>query len=341
MSMKPRQREKLLAILNLLLKESDEQHPLSAALIAELLEQQGIPCERKAVYDNVETLQKMGYDVVLQKGRGGGYYLGERDFQLAELKLLVDAVQASKFITAQKSRELIEKLSAQASRHQAASLQRQVYVAGKTKTENERIYYTIDSIHEAIAEDHKLSFRYFDYDINRNKVYRHGGERYLVSPFAMIWDDENYYLLAYSDKDEELRHYRVDKMEALTLLEENRSGRSAFRGEDLTAYTDRRFGMFHGEEEEITLLCENWMARVLIDRFGDEVTMIPCDKDLFLAKMRVVVSDPFYGWLFGLGGAAVVLRPESVRKGMKRRLNEMIRKYRASYDVVLPDDMEL
>lgn len=328
MAMKPRQREKLLAILLLLQKESDETHPISASVIAERLEQSGIPCERKAVYDNMDALQQMGYDVVLQPGRGGGFYLGERDFQLAELKLLVDAVQASKFITTQKSLELIQKLSAQASCHQAASLQRQLYVAGKTKTENERIYYTIDAIHEAIAQDVKLSFLYFDYDRTRTKVYRHGGQAYLVSPYALIWDDENYYLLAYSDRDEELRHYRVDKMESLSLLEENRDGRAEIRGEDLTSYTDRRFGMFHGEEEEVTLRCENWMARVLIDRFGDNVTLIPDREASFLAKISVVVSDPFYGWLFGLGGAAVVLEPENVRKEMKRKLNEMVRKYR-------------
>lgn len=329
MSMKPKQREKLLVMLNLLRQESDEEHPVSAERMIQLLAEQGIPCERKAIYENMSTLQGMGYDVVVRPGRNGGFYLGEREFQMAELKLLVDAVQASKFITVQKSRDLIRKLSGQASRHQAVSLQRQVYVAGKTKTINERIYYNIDAIHEAIAQSCKLSFRYFEYDRERNRVYRHGGEAYIVSPYALIRDDENYYLYAYSDRDQELRSYRVDRMTDIEkLAEEGLSGRSAFRTEDMTAFTDRRFGMFNGEEADVTLRCQNWVARVLIDRFGDGVTMIPEDDDTFLAKVRVVVSDQFFGWLFGLGGGAVVLEPENVRKSMKKKLREMGRAYR-------------
>lgn len=329
MSMKPKQRERLLAILNLLRQESDEEHLISADQMVKLLAERGIPCERKAIYDNMSALQGMGYDVVMRHGRNGGYYLGEREFQMAELKLLVDAVQASKFITVQKSRELIRKLSGQASRHQASSLQRQVYVAGKTKTINERIYYNIDAIHEAIAQGCKLSFRYFEYDRERKRVYRHGGAAYIVSPYALIRDDENYYLYAYSDRDQELRSYRVDRMTDIEkLTREGLSGRAAFRTEDMTAFTDRRFGMFNGEEEDVTLRCENWVARVLIDRFGDGVTMMAETEDTFLAKVRVVVSDQFYGWLFGLGGGAVVLEPENVRKNMKKKLREMGRAYR-------------
>lgn len=328
MAMKPRQRERLLAIYNILWEESDETHPISAQFIVEKLESQGIPCERKAVYDNMSVLQSMGYDVVLQAGRGGGFYLGERDFQLPELKLLVDAVQASKFISVQKSHALIGKLIRQASRHQAASLQRQVYVAGKTKTDNERVYYHIDAIHEAIAADCKLTFRYFEYNRERKKVYRHGGETYTISPYALIRDDENYYLYAYSDRDEEFRSYRVDRMSDVTKHpEEARSGRAALRSEDMTAFTDRRFGMFNGEEMEVRLQCKNWVARVLIDRFGDGVTMIPKDDETFLAVVRVVVSDQFYGWLFGLGGGAVIVEPESARTAMKKMLNEMRKAY--------------
>ena len=241
--------------------------------------------------------------------------------------------------------ELIEKLVRQASDYQASSLQRQVYVAGKARSVNERVYYTIDAIYEAIAQDRQVSFLYFDYDPERQKVYRRGGEAYVVSPFALIRDNDNYYLVACettetSEKPEKsenpeknadqaprLRHYRVDKMERLTVLEKPRQGRKAFEAVDPGSYVDRHFGMFQGEEEEVVLRCKREMARVLIDRFGDDVQIIPDGENSVRAMVKVVVSPQFFGWVFGLEGAVEVLEPDSVRHKMRQSLRDMLGVY--------------
>lgn len=325
MPKRPNQQGKLLVLLDILRQETDEEHPLSVPALLEQLEQRGVTAERKSVYDGLHTLQDQGYDVVLQRGKG--YYLGEREFQLAELKLLVDAVQASKFITVGKSRELIEKLSRGASRYQARSLQRQVIVTGKARSVNERIYYTIDAIYEAIARNRQITFRYFDYDQHREKRYRRGGERYAVSPFALLRDNDNYYLVAYNAGAERLRHYRTDKMDGIALAEEPRQGQALFAREDPSRYAERHFGMFRGEEEEVVLRCQSWTAHVLIDRFGDDVLMLPDGEGTFRAVVRVVVSPQFFGWLFGLEGGAVILEPEHVRHRMKQALRGQLEEY--------------
>ena len=317
------QRGRVLVLLDILRRRTDEDHPLSVPQLVEEMSQRGVNIERKSVYEAVTTLQEQGYDVVLQRGKG--YYLGERAFQLAELKLLVDAVQASKFITVHKSRELIEKLTRQTSDYQAGTLQRQVYVAGKARSVNERVYYTIDAIYEAITQDRQVGFLYFDYDANRNKVYRRGGAEYVVSPFALIRDNDNYYLVAC--EGEQLRHYRVDKMEGISLREELRQGRKLFERADPGSYVDRHFGMFRGEAEEVTLRCRKDMARVLIDRFGDDVQLVPDREDSLRAVVHVVVSPQFFGWIFGLEGAVEVLGPEVVRAKMRHALREQLRGY--------------
>lgn len=325
MPKQPNQRGKLLVLLDILWRETDEEHLLSVPEIVEKLGARGVPAERKSVYEGIATLQDLGYDVVLERGRG--YYLGERDFQLAELKLLADAVQASKFITVQKSQELVAKLSRQGSDYQARSLQRQVYVAGKARSVNERIYYSIDAIYEAIGRNRQIRFRYFDYDRNRQKVYRRNGDFYVVSPYALVRDNDNYYLVAYEEASAKLRHYRADKLDRLEVLDVPRLGREVFEAEDPGRYADRHFGMFSGEEQEVVLRCEKWMAHVLIDRFGDNVIMIPGSDDTFRAVIRVVVSPQFFGWLFGLGSGAVILEPDSVRFQMQQELKRMLELY--------------
>lgn len=322
----PKQREKILVLLDILRKETDENHPMSVPTMVERLGEKGIVTERKSVYDSIAAIQGLGYDIVLQRGRG--YYMGEREFQLAELKLLADAVQASKFITPQKSAELIDKLSASASVYEARSLQRQVYVAGKAKSVNERIYYTIDAIYEAIAQNRQVSFRYFDYDRSRVKVFRKDGRSYQVSPFALIRDNDNYYLVAYEGKSAELRHYRVDKMDRLQVIREaERQGLEVFVKENPGRYADRHFGMFRGEEQEVVMRCTNRMAHVLIDRFGDDVAMIPEEGDTFRAVVRVVISPQFFGWLFGLEDSVTLLEPEHVRTQMREHLEKVLKNY--------------
>ncbi|MCD8145926.1 MAG: WYL domain-containing transcriptional regulator [Clostridiales bacterium] len=319
------QKGKLLMLLQIFAQETDEQHPLSVPALLERLADAGIQAERKSVYEDIHTLQRYGYDIVLHRGRG--YYLGERDFQLAELKLLVDAVQASKFITPQKSQALIDKLARQTSRYQARTLQRQVYVAGKAKSANERVYYTIDAIYEAIGQNKQVSFRYFDLNQRREKVYRKGGAVYIVSPYALVRDNDNYYLVAYDKTSGRLRHYRVDKMDRIAVRKEARLGREVYEAEDPARYTDIHFGMFQGEEKEVVLRCQDWTAHVLIDRFGDNLEMYPDDGPTFRAVVRVVVSPQFFGWLFGLNGGAVVLAPEPVRFQMEQMLTAQLEQY--------------
>ena len=319
------QRGKLLALLDILRRETDEEHLLNVPMLLKKLDAQGVQMERKSVYESIATLQDYGYDVELQRGKG--YYLAEREFQLAELKLLVDAVQASKFITVQKSQQLIEKLARQASDYQARSLQRQVYVAGKARSANERVYYSIDAIYEAIAGNRQIQFRYFDYDQNRRMVLRRNGAFYTVSPYSLIRDNDNYYLVAYDPQSGQLRHYRVDKMDRLELLDEVRQGREVFERSDPARYADRHFGMFRGEEEQVVLRCKSWLAHVLIDRFGDDVQMIPDEGDSFRAVVKVVVSPQFFGWLFGLEGGAEVLEPDYVRHRMQTELKKALAQY--------------
>ena len=223
------QKLKLLYLLKILSEETDEQHYMNARELIARLGQYGIRAERKSVYDDLERLQEFGYDIIHTKtGEGSGYYLGGREFELAELKLLVDVVQASRFITLKKSRQLIHKLERLAGRNEAACLQRQVYVAGRVKTENESIYYNVDSIHNAITENKKIMFQYFQWNLKKEMELRHNGEMYHISPWGLSWNDENYYLVGYDSEDQMIKHYRVDKMLKIRMSDEPREGKKYF-----------------------------------------------------------------------------------------------------------------
>ncbi len=238
------QKLKLLYLMKILLEQTDEDHGLTIAQLAQKLEEWGVSAERKSLYDDLETLQVYGLDVISPQGRGS-YGVGSRLFEVAELKLLVDAVQSSRFITAKKSRELIGKVESLASVYQAQTLQRQVYVANRIKTMNESIYYNIDALHQAIAQGKQISFRYFQWPVPP------GGERYQVSPWALTWDDENYYLVAYDTPEQKIKHFRVDKMEGIRLEKEKRDGAEQFQKFDMAVYFRQVFGMYGGEEAQV------------------------------------------------------------------------------------------
>jgi predicted DNA-binding transcriptional regulator YafY len=320
------QRGKLLALYRILWQETDENHPLTAGQLQTRLERYGIFAERKSLYDAIETLIEMGVEILHQHNRG--YYLAERTFQLAELKLLVDAVQASKFITPSKSRALIAKLEGQASVHQAQALQRQVYVTGRAMGMNEAVLYAIDTIHAAITQNRQITFQYFDYNVAKEKVLRHGGKRYRVSPFLLLRSSDFYYLIAYEEENQSLRHYRVDKMLHLRQEMEPRLGEEDFRTFDVERYADTHFSMFSGQRRQVRLLCENWVSSIMIDRFGEEISMVPEDSDHFSLSVGVAVSPQFYGWVFGLGTGVVIAGPEEVRQGMRDYLEQQ----RAAYE---------
>ena len=288
--------------------------------------------ERKSIYNDMAQLIDFGYDIIQKDNRtGGGYYLASRDFELAELKLLVDAVQSSRFVTQKKSRELIGKLEKLTSKHDGSKLQRQVYVAGRVKTGNESIFYHVDTIHRAIFENRKIRFVSLDYDVKKRLVPRKGGLEYIISPWSLIWKEENYYLLGYDDKDEMMKHYRVDKMDAVEMAEENRDGAEAFEIIDLAQYTNKAFGMYSGEDEIVTLSFQRSLLGVVIDRFGTDIS-IREDGEMLRARVRVLVSGQFFGWLCGIGGGITIAGPEKVREEYKKRLLDLAMDYREKED---------
>lgn len=322
------QRLRILYLLNILLKKTDDCHGLTMQEIRDELDNYGISAERKTIYADLEALQHYGVDIIGARQDNTYYYhVGGREFELAELKLLVDSVQAAKFITEKKSRQLIKKIEGLASEYEGQQLQRQVYVTGRIKANNESIYYNVDKIHEAISHNSKIRFQYFQWNVKKQQELRHNGKSYCISPWALSWDDENYYLIGYDQEVREVRHYRVDKMLELEVLREKREGGECFRKFDITEYSKKIFGMFDGEEELVTLRFENTLAGVVIDRFGREITFFSFDKDHFEINVKVAVSRQFLGWLIALGDGVEVTSPESVIERVRRIGEEIRRKY--------------
>lgn len=318
------QKLKLLYIIKLLSESTDENHPASTADIIAYLDANGIHSERKSIYDDIAKLVDFGYDIIQVHSRlGGGYYMAGRDFELAELKLLVDAVQSSRFITTRKSRSLIKKLELLAGRHDAGKLQRQVYVAGRIKTENESIYYSIDGIHRAIQENKQISFQYLDWNLKKELEPREREQR-KVSPWALIWKEENYYLAAYDSVDRIMKHYRVDKMGQVKMLKEAREGMEQFSKTDPAVYSNQTFGMFAGEEETVTLQFPNKLIGVVLDRFGRDIDIRPMTDRIFRIRVKVAVSGQFFGWLAGIGREAVVISPAAVREQYQDWLSDIV-----------------
>lgn len=318
------QKLKLLYIVQMLLKHTDEDHVLGTQEIIDKLAEYDIRAERKSIYDDMMRLADFGFDVLQKKGRGGGYYLASRDFETAELKLLVDAVQASRFMTEKKSRELIKKLENLTSRHQAVQLQHQVVVVGRVKTENEKIYYNVDSIYKAIDQNVKISFTYLEWNLKKELTPRRDGEKYVVSPWFLIWEDENYYLAAFDEKAGEIRHYRVDKMGDVILLEEKREGKEQYEQLNPAEYTKQTFGMFGGERTGLTLQFPDKLIGVVIDRFGRETDIKKLEKDVFTARVKAAVSGQLFGWLAGLGGVKIVA-PAEIKEQYIEWLNKRLK----------------
>lgn len=324
----PRQKLKLLYLAQYLLRYTDEQNTVTIAELIAYLALQDISAERKSLYDDLETLRLFGLDIQQSReGRTVGYFIGERMFQLPELKLLVDSVQSSRFITSRKSMELIGKLEMLASEQEAKQLHRQVIVRGRIKTMNESIYYNIDAIQAAMEEDRSISFQYYEWNRERKRVFRHDGKRYAVSPWALMWDDENYYMPAYDHEAGFIKHFRVDKMSGIRTGETARQGKEAFEKLDLAAYSNAHFGMFSGEEEPVRLCFENELAGPVIDRFGADIALVPRDEGHFSVTVNAAVNVQFFGWLCGFGDRVRILSPESAVRGMKEHLASMTRLY--------------
>ena len=322
------QKLKPLYIMNYLLQNSDEDHLVSMSQLIEHLAAHGIPSERKSVYDDIEALRVFGLDIVQGgSGKNAGYYIANRSFELPELKLLVDSVQSSKFITHKKTATLIKKIETLASIHEAQLLNRQVYVKNRIKTMNESIYYNIDAIQSGISQNKKIQFKYFEYTVQKTRHYRKDGAFYVVSPFAMTWDDENYYLVAFDSQAGIIKHYRVDKMTEISSTEEDRDGLDAYQALDMAVYARKVFGMFSGEEESVQLRFENHLVGAVLDRLGQDVFIIADGDDHFTVRTDVVVSPQFFAWVTGFGAAAQIIGPDDVVEKMRQHINSVAALY--------------
>lgn len=327
------QRLKLLYLKRIFEECTDDDHGLTMPQIISKLNEYDIQAERKSLYADMELLRLYGVDVEKRKSKTVEYYVANREFELPELKLLVDAVQSSKFITHKKSNLLIKKVGSLASAHQAKQLQRQVYVTNRTKNMNENIYYNVDEIQNAIHENRQISFQYFEWEIvfgSSEKVVKklkRDGDLYTVSPWALTWDDENYYLIAFESSSGIIKHYRVDKMMSISRLQEKREGESIFEEFDIGNYSKMTFGMYGGKTETVHIEFKNRLIGVVVDRFGKDIPLVKKDDERFVATVKVMISPQFFAWVFGLGEDVKIIKPEDVVAQFKSYLKEISDQY--------------
>ena len=322
------QKLKLYYLAKIMVEKTDDDHYLTMPQIQQLLAENDITADRKSLYNDMEALQVLGIDVIGESvGRSYGYHVGSKKFEIAELQLLVDAIQSSKFITEKKSRELIKKLTSLVSVYEAATLNRQVVVQGRIKTMNESIYYIVNDLHNAIMSNSKIEFEYMQWNIHKEMVPRQK-HLYKVSPWALTWDDENYYLIAYDSEAEIIKHYRVDKMKSIKLIDEKREGKKVFDKIDLAGYTKKNFGMFNGNEQVVNIGFKEEMVGVFLDRFGKDAVIKKSSEDgWYETRVEVALSDQFFGWIFGIGTNVKIMGPEDVRNRYKEEISARLAQY--------------
>ncbi|MBO5245368.1 MAG: WYL domain-containing protein [Selenomonadales bacterium] len=320
------QKRKMLYIRQILEHETDEEHGITIAELIARLASVGIKAERKSIYDDIDCLKNFGMDIRLNRGSRFEYYLAQRSFETAELKLLVDAVQVAKVLTAEQSRQLIGKIETLTSIHEAHKLNRHIFIQGRSKTANDEIYEAIDTIHEAILDNRQVRFRYFDWTVKKEKQFRHDGGVYEMSPWALAWNEEKYYLIAYDSDKDIIKHFRIDKMTDVHTIDRARAGQAHFADFHLDDYSNSVFGMFSGEERRVTLSCDNDMIGVIIDRFGKEVMIMP-DARGFRVNVPVVISPWFFSWLFGFSAKIRIAAPADVREEYCRQLAKNLEQY--------------
>ena len=306
-------KRRLLLVQKLLYETTDEQHQLTTFEILDYLESQGIVTNRKTLKCDIDLMVECGLDIITVSSKPNRYFWGARNFEQVELKLLIDAVSSSKFITRKKSEALIRKIEGLASIYEAKKLARNVHVANRIKTMNESIYYTVDDIHSAINGDRQISFQYFKWNEKGERELKRDGKLYKASPWALTWDDENYYLVAFDAEEGIIKHYRVDKMLKMSVLDERREGAEHFKNFDMALYSKKTFGMYSGKDEYVTLRCKNNTADPIIDRFGHDVLIRPVPReDCFDVTVKVAVSPLFLTWIMNFGGDIKIIAPESV-----------------------------
>lgn len=322
------QKLKLLYLAKIMQEKTDDDNWLTVPDVLRELSRYDITAERKSIYSDFEALRQFGIDIVMEKeGNQFYYHVGSRDLEMPELKLLVDAVQSSKFITEKKSHQLIKKLEKTISVHEAKQLNRQVYVHGRVKTMNESIYYNVDKIHSAIQNNVQIKFQYYQWNMNKEMELRHDGKFYHISPWELMWNNENYYLVGFDSKAGIVKHFRVDKMIKISHLSEPRDGKEIFDKMDIASYTNKRFGMYAGKEMIVQLECENAFAGVILDRFGKDIMMHKTDEEHFRISVEVAVSPQLFGWVMGLGTGVKIIGPNEVVEQMKTEVNSIAKMY--------------
>lgn len=313
MSKNTNQKLRMTYLHRIMLQETDGEHGLTMQEILKKLEGFGIKAERRSIYNDLEDLFLTGLEIEkYREGRDYKYRVVGKKFELAEMKLLVDAIQSSKFITETKSRELIKKITAYGSRHEESKLQRQVYVSGRVKTMNEKIYDAVDSIHAAIGDNRQIRFKYWQWNVRLEPEFRHEGAWYQISPWALTWDDENYYLVAYDSDEKKIKHYRVDKMDEVYGCDDKREGQDEFERFNLADYSIKNFGMYGGREEYVTVEIDQEMIGVFVDRFGRNIMVFPIEEGKVIVRFKAAISSHFFGWIFALGKGVKIVGPNSV-----------------------------
>ncbi len=329
MSKGSNQKLKLIYLTKIMLAKTDDEHGLTMSQIMTELERYDVTAERKSIYaDFGDMSDKLGIEIIKEQiGRETYYHVASREFELPEVKLLIDAIQSSKFITQKKSRDLINKVKNLVSEHQAKQLSRQVFITDRVKTMNESVYYNVDDIHTAINQNKKIKFKYYKWDINKKLVPRHDDEFFVISPWSLIWDDENYYLIAYDEWSHQIKNYRVDKMMHITVLDVRREGKEEFNSFDVSAYSRTRFGMFNGETKRVLIEFPNHYCGLFIDRFGKDISFRKMDDNHSMLSIEVAISNQFFGWIFALGKDVKVTGPAEVVEQMKKAAEEFLANY--------------
>lgn len=313
---------RILYVLKLLYEQTDESHPMSTNEIIDWFAKRGVEVNRKTVRNDMETLIAAGYDIEIMRSTSSLFYMSEREFELPELKLLIDAVTSSRFITDDKSRKMVRKLTKFASNYQASGLARHLYTAGRVKPSNEKIYYIVDAISDAINSRKQVSFRYQEYTPEKNKVLRNGGEVYVNSPYALFWNNDYYYMIGYSEKHESIVQFRVDRMTDTKVLRTDAIPAPA--GFNAADYGREVFEMFSGEEITVSLQCDNELMKTIIDKFGENAETRIYSPECFIAKVKVAASPIFYGWVFQFGGKIRIQGPAGVRKNYREMLRSAL-----------------
>lgn len=324
------QKMRLLALIDIFNEFTDENHGLSLEQIQQKLSEKEIKADRKTLYVDFDNLEDYGLDIVKgNEGRTTIYSLASRPFELAELKLLVDSVQSAKFISEHKSQALIKKLSSPAmvSKYQADGLKRQVFMSGRVKSMNESILLSIDKIHEAIKSGKQIYFQYFQWNAKKQVELKHNGEPYYVSPWALIWDNENYYLVAFDSGAQKVKHYRVDKMKNMRIVDKIQEGLEQKRSFNVAEYSQAAFGMYGGERVSVTLEADKNLVGVIIDRFGKDVSIYERSNNKVEAWVEIMLSPQFLGWVTGFGSGMRIVKPQKAVDAMKDLIKELADMY--------------